>query len=57
MNSEELELSLRTEFENYLKNALADMKQEVSDFQEKFQTELEDHKSRLDESFKELNEK
>ena len=36
MNSEELEQSLRTEFESYLKNVLADMRQEVSDFQKQF---------------------
>jgi hypothetical protein len=57
VNSEELELSLRTEFENYLKNALAEMKQEVSDFQEKFESELDQHKANLDNVFKEFSEK
>ncbi len=57
MNSEELELSLRTEFENYLKNALADMKQEVSDFQEKFEAELDQHKANLDNVFKDFSGK
>ena len=51
MNSEELELSLRTEFENYLKNNLAEMKQELSQLQDKVNTELERHKSQLDEFF------
>lgn len=51
MNSEELEVSLRTEFETYLKNVLAEMKQEVSQLQEKVTTELERHKSQLDEVF------
>jgi hypothetical protein len=57
VNSEELELSLRTEFENYLKKALADMKQEVSDFQEKFEAELDQHKANLDNVFKDFSEK
>lgn len=52
MKSEELEVSLRTEFENYLKNVLADMKQEVSQIQEKIESEAEKHKSQLDEVFK-----
>lgn len=47
MNSEELESSLRTEFENYLKNIFADMKQEVSDFQENFETELDEQKIQI----------
>ena len=37
MNSEELEQSLRAEFESYLKNVLADMRQEFSEFQNKVQ--------------------
>jgi hypothetical protein len=51
VNSEELELSLRTEFESYLKNVLADMRQEVSDFQKQFEAEFEKHKVQLDEVF------
>ena len=51
MNSEELELSLRTEFESYLKNVLADMRQEMSQLQEKVEAEFEKHKSQLDEIF------
>lgn len=51
MNSEELEQSLRTEFESYLKNVLADMRQEVSDFQKQFETEFEKHKTQIDEVF------
>lgn len=49
VNSEELEVSLRTEFETYLKNILAEMQQEISQLQEKVTTELERHKSQLDE--------
>ncbi len=57
MNSEELELSLRNEFESYLKNVLAEMRQDVSDFQEKFQAEFEKHKLQLDEVFKDFSER
>jgi hypothetical protein len=51
VNSEELEISLRTEFENYLKDALAGMRQEVSQLQEKVETELDKHKAQLDVVF------
>ncbi len=57
MNSEELELSLRTEFENYLKDALADMRQDISDFQEKMETGLNEQKTRIQEKLEaELDE-
>jgi flagellar hook-basal body complex protein FliE len=52
VKSEELEVSLRTEFENYLKNVLADMKQEFAQVQEKIEVEVEKHKSQLDDVFK-----
>ena len=52
MNSEELEISLRTEFENYLKNVFADMRQEISQLQSKLEADLENYKAQLDESFK-----
>ncbi len=51
MNSEELEQSLRTEFESNLKNVLADVRQEVSEFQKQFEAEFEKHKAQLDEVF------
>lgn len=54
MNSEELELSLRTEFESYLKDALAGVRQEVSGLQEKIEAELEKHKSQLDSLFRDF---
>lgn len=54
MNSEELELSLRTEFESYLKGFLDDLRQEVSDFQRNFETEFEKHKSQTDEAVRKL---
>lgn len=55
MNSEELELSLRTEFESYLSGVLAEMRQEVSDFQTKFQAEFEKHKAQLDQVFQDFS--
>jgi hypothetical protein len=52
VKSEELELSLRTEFESYLKNFLADMRQEVTEFRKNFETEFEKHKSQTDEALR-----
>lgn len=57
MNSEELEQSLRTEFESYLKNVLADMRQEVAEFQKQFEAEFEKHKSQVDEVFQNFSER
>ncbi|MGI8466948.1 MAG: hypothetical protein ACR2N3_00660 [Pyrinomonadaceae bacterium] len=53
MNSEELEISLRSEFENYLKDVFAEMRQEISQLQTKIETELENHKTQLDGVFRE----
>ena len=55
MNSEELEQSLRTEFEIYLKDVFADMRQEMSQLQEKIEAEFEKHKSQLDGVFQEFS--
>ncbi|HVF30407.1 MAG TPA: hypothetical protein VNA22_05525 [Pyrinomonadaceae bacterium] len=55
MNSEELERSLRTEFENYLKGVFAEMRQDVADFQNNFASEFEKHKSQMDERFQNLS--
>lgn len=55
MNIEELELSLRTEFEGQIRSVLAGIKQEVSEFQKKFETELEDHRSKLNQAIGELS--
>ena len=57
MNSEELELSLRTEFESYLKDVLAAVRQDVSEFQKNFEAEFEKHKSQTDEAFRNLFER
>lgn len=55
MNSEELEMSLRAEFEGHLKNVFADMRQEFSQFQEKIEAEFQKHKSQLDTFFQEFS--
>ena len=54
MNSEELEASLRTEFESYLKEIFVEMRQELSQLQEKVASEIESHKSTLDNAFNEV---
>lgn len=51
MNSEELELSLRTEFEKYLNDALAEMRQEVAELKGNVEAEFDRQKSKLDEIF------
>ena len=55
MNSEELELSLRTEFEEHLKNVLAGMRQEITQLQDKVEAEFEKHKSQLSEVFQDFS--
>ena len=55
MNSEELELSLRSEFENYLNGVFAGMRQDVADYQKNFQAEFEKHQSQMEEAFRNLS--
>ena len=55
MNTEELEQSLRAEFEGYLKNVLGEMRRDVGDLQQKFEAEFEKHKSQMDEAFRSLS--
>ena len=55
MNSEELELSLRTEFEHYLKDVYAGMRQDVAELQKNFEAEFEKHKAQMDEAFRNLS--
>ncbi|MGQ0542236.1 MAG: hypothetical protein ACT4O9_10375 [Blastocatellia bacterium] len=57
MNTEELERSLRTEFESYLKGALAEMRQNVAEFQKHFEAEFEKHRSQMDEAFRSLSQR
>jgi hypothetical protein len=47
VNSEELELSLRSEFETHLKNIFADVQQQVTDFQDKIDAELGKHREQM----------
>lgn len=49
MKNEELEQSLRVEFETYFKGVLTEMNQEVFDFRKKIDSEFERHKSQLKE--------
>jgi hypothetical protein len=54
VNTEELELSLRAEFENYLKGVIAEMRADVSDFQKNFEAEFDKHRVQMDEAFQKL---
>jgi hypothetical protein len=55
VNSEELELSLRTEFESYLKGVLDGMRQDVADFQKNFEAEFEKHRTQMDDAVQKLS--
>lgn len=52
MNSEELEQSLKTEFEMHLKSVLGEMKQETAEFHARIEAEFEKQKSQIAEAFK-----
>jgi len=51
VNSEELEQSLRAEFENYLKGVLAEIREETVEFKKKIEAEFEEQKSHFDLAF------
>ncbi|MDI1243007.1 MAG: hypothetical protein PSX80_13915 [bacterium] len=55
MNIEELELSLRAEFESHFRHVLAGIKQDVTEFHTKFQSELEEQRNKLDQAISELS--
>ena len=57
MNSEELELSLRSEFEAQLKRMFADMQHEVGEFQNKIDAELGKHRTLMIEALGEFSTK
>ena len=57
MNSEELELSLRSEFENYLQGVRAEMRQHAVELQHKFEAELENYRSRFAEELTAFSER
>ncbi|MEW6362247.1 MAG: hypothetical protein AB1477_09065 [Acidobacteriota bacterium] len=47
MNIEELELSLRSEYEGQLKQALAEVRREAADFEKRFEAEFEKQKAEM----------
>jgi hypothetical protein len=51
VNSEELEKSLRTEFETYLNDALTGMRDQLSELQQKIEAEFDKQRSALTEVF------
>jgi hypothetical protein len=55
VNSEELELSLRTEFESYLKGVLDGMRRDVADFQKNFEAEFDKHRTQMDDAVRKLS--
>jgi hypothetical protein len=57
VNIEELELSLRTEFEGQIRSVLAGIKQEVADFQSKFEADFEKHRTELSRTISDLSSK
>ncbi|MBV9242462.1 MAG: hypothetical protein JO314_10690, partial [Acidobacteria bacterium] len=57
MNSEELERSLRDEFENYLKGVVAELKQETSEFQQRIAADLDRQRQAIAEAFTSFNER
>jgi hypothetical protein len=57
VTSEELELSLKTDFENYFKETLAAVRQDVNDFQRSYESEFAKHKSQMDDALRVLSER
>ncbi len=57
VNSEELEVSLKAEFENQLTDLFADVRQKTAEFQRNFESEFEKHKTKMDEAIKLLSER
>lgn len=55
MNTEELELSLKTEFESHLKTIADDMRREVAELQGKFDAEFAKHRTQLDQMVQEFS--
>jgi hypothetical protein len=55
VNSEELEVSLRAEFEQHLKTIRSEMKQQLAAFQNKIDSEFTKHKSQINDAFGEFS--
>jgi hypothetical protein len=51
VNSEELERSLRGEFENYLRGVITGLKQETAEFQQRIASEFDRQRQAIDDSF------
>lgn len=52
MNSEELEHSLRAEFESYITSVKSQLRDETLEFQKKIEAEFDEQRARYDEAFK-----
>ncbi|PYS88604.1 MAG: hypothetical protein DMF62_09275 [Acidobacteria bacterium] len=55
MNTEELEKSLRAEFESQMKNVLASAREDVADFQKNIEAQFEQHRSQVNDAFQALS--
>jgi hypothetical protein len=55
VNSEELEQSLRSEFETYLKSALTDVRRESEEFQQRIEAEFDRQKAQFADAFREFS--
>lgn len=56
MNSEELEISLKAEFESHLSDVFESFRQRSADLEKSFENEIAKHKSQMDEAIKLLRE-
>ena len=52
MNSEELEHSLRAEFDSYITGVKSQLRDETLEFQKKIETDFDEQRARFDEAFK-----
>lgn len=57
MNSEELEQSLRVEFETYLKGVLVNLHNDVTEFHKTIDLEIEKHRSLMNDEFQRFSER
>jgi len=55
VNTEELEKSLRAEFESQMKNVLAAARDDVADFQKNIEAQFEQHRSQVNDAFQALS--
>jgi hypothetical protein len=52
VKSEELEQSLRSEFESYLKDVIAKVRSDVNEFQKQIESEFDKQRSQIDDAFR-----